>query len=70
MSGSQSGDEVAAADAPAFFEGFEDGVDGGEAAGDVFCGGGFAEEDAIAVEELEGEGVGGLGGGGEASLRG
>ena len=62
LGGAEAGDEVAAADAAAFFEGFEDGVDGGEAAGDVFGGGALAEEDAVAVEELEGEGVGGFGG--------
>ena len=62
---SEAGDEVASADAAAFFEGFEDRVDSGKAAGNIFGCGAFAEEDAVAVKELEGQSVGGFGGGGE-----
>jgi hypothetical protein len=64
----QAGDEVAAADAAAFFKGLEHAIDGAESAGDVFRGNVFAEENAVAVEKLEGEGVGGFGLGG--TLRG
>ncbi len=58
----EAGDKVAAADAAAFFKSLEHVVDDAEAARNVFSGDGFADEDAVAVEELEGEGVTGLGG--------
>ena len=66
----EAGDEVAATDASAFFEGFEDVVDGGEATGKIFGVRGFAEDYAVAGEELLGDGVGPLGlrGGGVAGF--
>ena len=57
----KAGDEVTAADAAGFFQGLEHAVDGAEAAGEVFRGDGFAEENAVAVEELQGKGVAGFG---------
>ena len=61
LRGAETGDKIAAADAAALFEGFEDVVDCAEAAGDVFGCDGFAGEDAVAAEELKGEGVAGFG---------
>jgi len=65
LRGTEAGDEVAAPDAPGFFEGFEDVVDSAEAAGNVFCGDGFASEDAVAAEELKCEGMRSFGGCGD-----
>ena len=59
----ESGNKIAAANATAFFEGLEHVIDCAEAAGNVFGRDGFAREDAVAAEELKGEGVGGFGGG-------
>jgi hypothetical protein len=58
-------DKIATANAAAFFKSLEHIVDGRESAGNIFSGDGFAGEDAVAVEELEGEGVAGLGGCGD-----
>jgi hypothetical protein len=63
LSGAEASDEIAAANAATFFEGFEHVVDSAEASGDVFCGDGFSRKDAVAVEELKRERVAGLGGG-------
>ena len=60
----EAGDEVAAANAAGFFESFEHVVDGAESAGDVFCSDGFARENAVAIEKLQGEGMAGFGCGG------
>jgi hypothetical protein len=70
LGGAEAGDEIAATDAAGFFKSFEDVVDSAEAAGNVFGGDGFAGEDAVAVEELEREGVADFGGGGSWGLRG
>ena len=63
MRGAEAGDEVAAANAAALFEGLEHVVDGAESAGNIFGGDGFASENAVAVEKLQREGVAGFGGG-------
>jgi hypothetical protein len=53
----ESGDEIAAADAALGFESLEDFVDGRESAGKILLGDGFAGDDAVAVEQLLGDGV-------------
>jgi hypothetical protein len=58
----EAGDEVSAADAAALFESLEHIVDGAESTGDVFRGDGLAEENAVTIEQVQSEGVAGLGG--------
>ena len=61
MSCAETRNEVPAADASAFFESFEDVVDGAETAGDVFGGDGFARKHAVAIEQLKSKGMTGFG---------
>ena len=57
----EAGDKIAAANAAALFESLEHVVDGAETAGDIFRGDRFAQQHAVAVEQLQGEGVAGFG---------
>ena len=59
----EAGDEIATANAAAFFEGFKYVIDSAESAGDVFRGDRLAQKNAVAVEQLKSEGVAGFGGG-------
>ena len=63
LGGAEPGDEVAAADVARLLHGLEDRVDADEAARDAFGEDRLAGDDAVAVEELPGEGVRALGGG-------
>ena len=60
----KAGNKIATANPAAFFQSLENVVDRAESAEDVFRGDGFAQQDAVAVEQLQGEGVAGFGGSG------
>src|SRR6266542_1384829 len=55
LGGAEAFDEVAAADLAGFLHGSEDGVDAGEAAGELFAEDAFAGQYAIALEQGHGE---------------
>ena len=61
LRGAETGDKVAAANAAAFFQSLEHVVNRAEAAGNIFRGDGFAQQHAVAIEQLQGERVTGFG---------